>query len=148
MPEIIIMTGIQGSGKTTFCRKRFPEYERISLDDLHTRNKENIAFEQALLDRKDIVIDNTNPTASDREKYIRKAKGQGYKVIGYFLQSRLRDCVDRNRMRTGKARIPDTAIAATSNKLQMPSLKEGFDELYFVSINDTDYSISEWREET
>ena len=148
MPKIIIMTGIQGSGKTTFCSKQFPDYERISLDDLHTRNKENIAFEQALFDGKNIVIDNTNPTASDREKYIRKAKEQGYMVVGYFMQSRLRDCIDRNSRRTGKARIPDTAIAATSNKLEIPSLKEGFDELYFVSINDVGFLISEWRERT
>lgn len=148
MPTIIIMTGIQGSGKTTFCRKQFPEYEWINLDVLHTRNKEKIAFEKALLDRKDIVIDNTNPTAYDREKYIRKAKEQGYKVIGYFMQSRLRDCITRNNDRTGKARVPDMAIAATSNKLQMPSFKEGYDELYFVSINAAGFSVSDWRKET
>ena len=148
MPEIIIMTGIQGSGKTTFCRKQFPEYDRISLDDLHTRNKEKIAFEQALSEEKDIVIDNTNPSASDRERYIRKAKAKGYKVTGYFMQSRISDCIERNRNRAGKARVPDTAIAATSNKLQMPSLEEGFDELYFVSTNDGGFSVSKWREQT
>lgn len=42
------------------------------------------------------------------------------------------DCIERSRNQTGKANIPNTAIAATSNKLQMPSLEEGIDELYFV----------------
>ena len=145
MPTIVIMTGIQGSGKTTFCKKYFPLYIRINLDDLHTRNNENKSFEAALQDGRNIVIDNTNPTIADREKYICRAKELGYKVIGCFMQSKIKDCMERNRQRTGKARVPDTAIAATSNKLQMPSKGEGFDELYFVNIDNNGFIISEWR---
>lgn len=145
MPTIAIMTGIQGSGKTTFCRRCLPSYTRINLDELHTRNKENQAFEDALQKGLDIVIDNTNPTVTDRDKYIRRAKNESYRIVGYFMQSRIKECIERNHKRTGKARVPDQAIAATSNKLQLPSFEEGFDELYFVSISNGNFRIDKWR---
>lgn len=47
MPTLAIMIGIQGSGKSTFCKMYLPEYERISLDDLHTRNKERF-FDESI----------------------------------------------------------------------------------------------------
>ena len=42
--------------------------------------------------------------------------------------------------------VPATAIAATSNKLEMPSYDEGFDKLYFVSNDGSKMEISDWRE--
>lgn len=146
MPTIAIMIGIQGSCKSSFCREHLSGYERISLDDLHTRNKENLAVTAAFEKGLDLVIDNTNPTIEDRRKYLEPAKAHGYRTVGFFMQSRLADCIERNRSRAGKANIPSTAIAATSNKLQMPSREEGFDELYFVSISGGGFKIEEWRD--
>ena len=62
------------------------------------------------------------------------------------MESKLSACMDRNRQRSGKERIPDTAIACISNKLELPSFAEGFDELYFVSNNGKDMTIEKWRE--
>jgi hypothetical protein len=56
----------------------------------------------------------------------------------------VRDCVRRNETRGSK--VPSKAIACTSNKLQVPSMAEGFDELYFVRIDNNDFEISAWRE--
>ena len=39
-----------------------------------------------------------------------------------------------------------TAIAATSNKLEMPSYREGFDELYFVKNDGEKMAIEKWRD--
>ena len=77
MPTMAVMTGIQASGKSTFCQNELSGYVRINLDILHTRNKENIAMEEAFGAGRDMVIDNTNPTAEDRKKYIEKAKQYG-----------------------------------------------------------------------
>ena len=62
------------------------------------------------------------------------------------MQSRLHDCIARNDRREGKDRIPAKAIAMTSNRLEMPSRSEGFDELYFVANDGETMMISEWRE--
>lgn len=132
--EMIIFIGIQASGKTTFYHEQLAQYTHISLDVLHTRNKERIALEDCFASGKSMVIDNTNPTAADRTRYISKAKKNGYHITGYFFQSRISDCVERNEKREGKAKVPRTAIAATSNKLEMPCYAEGFDKLYFVHM--------------
>ena len=146
MPAMIIMMGIQGSGKSTFCAKNFSEYTRINLDTLRTRKKEKDALWLAINRKENIIIDNTNPTASDRKKYIEAGKASQYRIIGYFMQSRLQECIERNDSRQGKEKIPSIAIACTSNKLEMPGYEEGFDELYFVKITDAGFFVSKWRE--
>lgn len=62
------------------------------------------------------------------------------------MQSRINDCIKRNELREGKEKIPNNAIAMTSNKLQLPSWDEGFDELYFVAIKGEDMIVSKWEE--
>jgi predicted kinase len=142
--QAIIFIGIQASGKTTFYNQMLSGYTHISLDVLNTRNKENIALNECLNNGRSFVIDNTNPEIADRAGYIKKAKEFGYQVIGIFFQSKVRDCVLRNEQRGGK--VPQKAIACTSNKLQLPSTMEGFDELYFVRIENNTFEISTWEE--
>ncbi len=144
--KMILFMGIQASGKTTLYHKQFHEYVHINLDTLHTRNKEKIAIEECLAHRKSMVIDNTNPTRMDRARYISFARAHGYQVIGYFFQSRVADCITRNEKREKKAHVPRTAIAATSNKLELPDYEEGFDMLYFVHIEQGQMVIEEWIE--
>ena len=141
-----IMMGIQGSGKSEFCRRFLPGVERINLDTLNTRKKERRIIDACHVRGVDYVIDNTNPTKGDRARYIPDAKEMGYRVVGYFMQSRLQDCIARNDLREGKERIPAKAIAMTSNMLEMPGKAEGFDELYFVANDGAEMTVSEWRE--
>ena len=101
----------------------------------------------AIKNEENIVIDNTNPLKEDRARYISVASGHGYKIEGYFMQSRLQDCIERNEQRTGKEKVPRNAIAATSNKLELPDYDEGFDSLYFVSFDGGKTEIQEWRTE-
>lgn len=145
--EMIIFIGIQASGKTTFYHEQLAQYAHISLDILHTRNKERIALEECFALGKSMVIDNTNPTAADREGYISKAKENGYYITGYFFRSCIGDCMERNEKREGKAKVPRTAIAATSNKLEMPCYAEGFDKLYFVHIENGQMIVEDWKEQ-
>lgn len=130
---MVIFMGLQGSGKTYYYNWHFAgKYEHVNLDELHTRNKEMLYLQQLIADQKDFVVDNTNPQKADRARYIQMGKAAGYHIVGYFFESKLQDCIRRNDQRSGKAKLPAKAIAATSNKLQMPSRDEGFDELYFV----------------
>ena len=143
---MIIMMGLQGSGKSTFYAKHLSEnYVRVNLDTLKTRYQERLLIDECIGEGKSFAIDNTNPTRADRARYITLAREQGYYVIGYFMESKIKDCVARNALREGKARVPNTAIAATSNKLEIPSFEEGFDELYFVKNDGESMMIEEWR---
>ena len=144
--NMVIMIGIQGSGKSEFYRRNLSDrYVRVNLDTLKTRNNENRLIQKCLEEGCDFAIDNTNPTRQERARYIETAKANGYRVIGYFMQSRLRECIARNNLREGKERIPPKAIAATSNKLELPNRDEGFDELYFVANDGKTMTVSEWR---
>ena len=140
------MIGIQGSGKSVFCRQFLPEVRRVNLDTLKIRNNEKRMIANCHENGESYVIDNTNPTREDRARYIPAAKAEGYHIVGYFMQSRLQECIARNNQRDGKERIPAKAIAMTSNRLELPSRSEGFDELYFVGNNGQNMTISEWRE--
>lgn len=82
----IIFCGIQASGKSTFYREHFfNTHMRISLDLLRTRNRENRFLELCLQTQLPFVVDNTNPTAAERARYIALAKAARYKVTCYFL---------------------------------------------------------------
>jgi len=144
--NMVIMIGLQGSGKSTFYKYYLSEdYIRVNLDTLKTRYQENLLISDCLNQGKNFAVDNTNPTREERAKYISLAKPQGYRIIGYFMESKIRDCMARNALREGKARVPDIAIAATSNKLELPSFDEGFDELYFVKNDSSSMTIESWR---
>jgi len=146
-PDAVLLMGIQASGKSTFYEERLAQtHVRISLDELHTRSKERLLLEECIANGTSFVVDNTNPTASDRARYIGPAKAAGYHIIGIFFKSVLAECMARNKNRTGKDRIPDVALAATSNKLEMPAWQEGFDELYYAYICDGEFIVEEWRE--
>ncbi|MDE7284806.1 MAG: AAA family ATPase [Lachnospiraceae bacterium] len=142
----IIFIGIQASGKSTFYHERFKDYVHINLDTLHTRNKENILLQECVERGRSFVVDNTNPTREDREKYIRAAKDNGYCIHGYYFQSSVSDCIARNQKREGKARIPDHAVAGTHRKLELPEYKEGFDELFYVRMEGGSFIVDEWNE--
>ncbi len=146
-PTMILFIGIQASGKSSFYRKYLSDYEHISLDVLNTRNKERLAIEECIAKEKSFVIDNTNPTKEDRKRYFDKIAGKDYKVVGYFFRSVISESIERNEQRTGKQYVPRCAIAATSNKLEMPTYEEGFTELYYIYMQDGDFVVEEWREE-
>ena len=135
MMEAVIFIGVQGSGKTTFYRERFFDtHLRISLDLLRTRRREQLIFSACLGARQSFVVDNTNPLALDRARYIGPARAAGFRVIGYFFHSSLRDAIRRNSQRKEKQEIPIAGIISTFRKLQVPALEEGFHDLYSVEL--------------
>lgn len=142
----IIFIGIQASGKSTFYQERFEDYVHINLDTLHTRNKEKLLLQECVESGCSFVVDNTNPTREDREKYIHAAREHGYRVQGYYFQSSVSDCIARNQNREGKAKVPDQAVAATHRKLELPEYGEGFDELFYVRMEDGSFTVDEWKE--
>ena len=143
----ILFTGLQASGKTSFWQQYFPDLAHVNLDTLHTRNKERILLDECFASGASFVVDNTNPTRKDRERYISRAKENGYRVIGYYFQSSISACKERNSRRIGKALLPVSALAATHRTLELPGWDEGFDELYYVRIDDSSFAVEPWETE-
>lgn len=147
--DAIIFIGIQASGKSSFYRAKFYDtHVRINLDMLKTRQREKV-FLQACLDTKQpFVIDNTNVTAAEREKCIEAAKSAGFVVTGYYFRSSLKDALARNKQRSGRALIPEKGVVGTFKRLELPRREEGFDQLYYVEINESgEFIIKEWSDE-
>lgn len=147
--EAVIFVGIQGSGKSTFFKDRFFDtHIRINLDMLRTKNREKLIFEACLEAKQKFVLDKTNLTREEREKHIVSAKSFGFKVIGYYFQTNLEKAMERNNQRMGKAKIPDKGLFSSFKRLQIPKLEEGFDELFYVSINEeNDFVVEDWKDE-
>ena len=133
--QLIIFTGIQASGKSTFYQQYFSStHLRINLDMLKTRHRENIIFEAGLASKTKMVIDNTNPDDESRARYIQRAKDAGFEVIAYYFKTDLNSTLERNKQRQGKAYIPEIGVRATYKKIQVPHLNEGFSEIFQVQI--------------
>src|SRR5262245_19275897 len=119
--EIVIFVGLQASGKSSFYKERFfTTHMRINLDMLKTRHRERRLLECCLAIRQSFVVDNTNPTIAERAIYIAAARTTGFQVVGYYFQSRVAECIQRNEMRPEDVRVPAKAIAATSRRMQVP----------------------------
>lgn len=136
--EAVILMGIQASGKSTFYQQRmFDTHVRISRDVVKTKHRERLLLEACLLGKQPFVIDNTNPTAEERARYVAAARAAGFRVIGYFFRTETRAAIARNRLREGRAVVPIPGILGTYKKLEEPRREEGFDELYEVRVNGT-----------
>lgn len=117
-------------------------YKHISLDELRTRKRERMLLDECLQNEQNFVVDNTNTLPSERACYIAPARAAGYEVVGYFFRSRVSECMERNAQRTNA--VPRAAVAAMSKRLCLPSLEEGYDRLYFVSLENGKFNISDW----
>lgn len=135
--EAVILVGVQGAGKSTFYRERFFDtHVRINLDMLRTRKREEQLLAACLAAGQSFVVDNTNPQAGDRAKYIGPARANGFRVIAYFFDVPLRDAMRRNHERKLLKKIPAVAVAGTHKKLERPRKDEGFDEIFTVQVTE------------
>jgi predicted kinase len=134
--QLIVFTGLQASGKTTFYLRHFlPTHLRLSLDQLNgSRHREWLLFQAAVDSKTLTVIDNTNPTAAERARYVVPAKEAKYEVVSYYFQSTLEDCLARNATRAGPQRIPDPGVRGCYRRLEVPAWYEGFDAMCRVRI--------------
>jgi predicted kinase len=146
--EAVVFIGVQASGKSTFYQKRFfTTHVRVSLDLLHTRNRERQFLETCLRTGQPFVIDNTNPTKTERHPYIEAAKAARFRIIGYYFQSAVEDCKRRNEQRQAEHVIPLPGLLGTYARLELPSRGEGFDELFYVRLLNDEFVVEEWRNE-
>jgi predicted kinase len=139
--QLVVLVGLQGSGKSSFVRERlWQSHVRLSLDVLKTRHREGVLYDACLQAKQPVVLDNTNPSRSERARYIDPARAAGFEVVGYYFRSVVSECLARNDAREGAQRIPPRGV-----RLELPSLDEGFDALYYVRLGDQGFEVSGWQ---
>ncbi|MFP4013132.1 MAG: hypothetical protein ACLFVQ_03530 [Chitinispirillaceae bacterium] len=141
--QAVLFTGIQGSGKSTFYKRfLFRTHVRISLDLLRTRHREARFLDLCLDTRSRFAVDNTNPTAGDRRRYIVPASRLGYELICCYFTSDIDSALARNSSRQRREVVAERGIWATFRKLQPPTFEEGFSRIYTIGIEQNgDYLI-------
>jgi predicted kinase len=137
--DLVVFVGLQASGKSTFFRERFAATHEHVSKDLFPNNKNRNRRQAQLIEASlsagsPVVVDNTNPTPEDRRALVELGGAYGARIVCYYFESGVRPCLERNRRREGKARVPDVAIYATAKRLVAPSYSEGFDELFRVRM--------------
>jgi predicted kinase len=147
--QLVLFSGIQATGKSTFYQQRFfHSHVRLSLDLLRTRHREQRFLQVCLETQMRCVVDNTNPTRAERASYITPARAAGFEIIGYFFQSIAADALLRNRQRPVERQVPDKGIRGTRNRLEIPAPSEGFDKLYYVRVaGNQEFTLTEWQDE-
>lgn len=147
--EMILFIGGQAAGKSTFYQQHFRDtHLRINLDMLRTRYREAILLEACLRMKQPFVVDNTNPTLEDRQRYIPLARAAGFRVVGYYFAIRLEIALQRNGQRQGRQLIPEKGVLATYRRLQHPAWSEGFDALHIVRpVDGHRFRVEDWCDE-
>lgn len=146
--ECVLLIGLQATGKSSFFQRRFADtHVRLNLDMLRTRHREGVFLGACLDTGQPFVVDNTNPTREERQRYIAGARAARFRVAGYFFESRIDDALRRNAAR--ERQVPERGLRGTSARLQLPTLDEGFDTLSFVRLVEAtgEFDISAWRDE-
>ena len=130
--EVILLVGIAGCGKTTFCQKYISQHTRISLDDIpkHNRNTQDRLVEQALAEGKNIVIDDTNLTKKIRSRHITLAQRFGAAIKAVYFDLPMQKIQIQNRRRD--VSLESHIIFHMKKQLEPPSYDEGFDFIQII----------------
>jgi hypothetical protein len=91
------------------------------------------------------VVDNTNPSAAERARYVAPAIAAGFRIIGCFFIAEPRAAYERNRRRPGRAAVPAAGLFGTHKRLQPPSLDEGFHRIDRVELVEGEgFRVTPW----
>lgn len=141
MPDVVLLIGLPGSGKTSFTLARLARtHVHLSKDHWpnarHREARLRRRLREALAEGRSVVVDNTNAARRDRAPLVAIAREAGARVIAYWLDADVRTCLARNARREGRARVPDVAIYAFAKRFEPPGADEGFDACYRVRLLD------------
>ena len=148
MADLMIMIGIPGAGKSTWCKENIksPMQKYVSRDEIRFSllkeedeyfSKENEVCQifydtitKYLKEGYSVVADATHLNAASRKKLINNIEGYD-KVFGMYIDTPLQKCLENNEKRQGtKSYVPKSAIRRMASQLSFP----GADEDYFEGI--------------
>ena len=133
--EVILLSGLPGTGKDTLIAERYPELPTVSLDDIRRRlgisptEKQGRvvaeAHEQAkeyLRRHQPFVWNATNVTSQIRSKQISLFESYGASVKTLFIETEWEEELRRNSARS--AVVPRSVIERMLSRLEIPERHE------------------------
>jgi len=132
-PEIIIMVGYPGSGKSTIAKNLCmnDNYIHIEGDIYKTSGKMIKQSIQYILQKKSIIFDATNGSIKKRQSYIELGNTHNYHIKCIHKKSTLEEAYKQNKCRDDKKQVPRIAYSVYSKYYDEPTELEGF-ELYSI----------------
>jgi predicted kinase len=133
--EVILMSGLPGSGKDYWIRENLPNWPVISLDAL--RKEMNVAPDETpgnvIMEAKNrareymklgrsFVWNATNTTKQMRQQLINFFAGYQARIRIVYLEVPLEEILRRNRSRT--AAVPEAVIHKLADRLDIPDRTE------------------------
>ncbi len=112
-PQLVLMVGPCGSGKSTYAKTNYPNHIYINQDsqgkEAHMRY-----FLQAIADGQNVIVDRMNFDKLQRNKYLDPAKNNLYETTIIVLHESSKTCLDRMLVRQGHETIQDEKSARSA----------------------------------
>lgn len=151
MGIVYLMVGLPGSGKSTFAKKVMQEgdiyvsrdevrYSLIGEKDAYF-SKERLVFntflkkaQEAIDTGANVWIDATHINPASRAKILGKLRFKNVQdVVAVIIDTPLEECIRRNNLREGRARVPEKAIRDMASNFSYPNVNERwFTKTYIV----------------
>lgn len=137
---VIVLVGLQASGKSTFAGTVLSaEAARVSKDDFprarHRQRRQLRLIDEALSEGRDVIVDNTNPSAEEWLPLIEAARVRSARVVAYWFPPDVAGSHARNAERPPHARVPEVGFYSTLAILRQPTVGEGFDAVFSVRFD-------------